>query len=322
MRSNLLRSLLTTPGPAVAVSIAPEQVAAVHVESGRKGPLVRGHARLPLPAGAVTPAVRGANLADPPAVAEAVDGVLERLPRRPRRIALLLPDAAAKVSRVRFASVPARAADLDPMLRWQVRKTVPFDVDEAQMGWIPGRTTAGGEQEFVAVLAHRAVVEEYEQACTAAGAHAGLVDLLSFSLIDAAVAYGEADATADWLLVHVGGGSTTLAVVRDRHPLLFRTVADGQPLGDLVHQTAMYYEDKLAGDGLSHALIAGNDGTPQGVEDIRRMIEDRLSIAVEPIAKRLARLLPEQDGLDAAALDGLAAPLGLLLRKSRRQVSE
>ena len=322
MRSKLLRLLLTTPGPAVAVSIAPEQVAAVHLESGRKGPLVRGHARLPLPAGAVTPAVRGANLADPPAVAEAVDGVLERLPRRPRRIALLLPDAAAKVSMVRFASVPARAADLDPMLRWQVRKTVPFNVDEAQMGWIPGRTTAGGEQEFVAVLAHRAVVEEYEQACTAAGAHAGLVDLVSFSLIDAAVASGDADATGDWLLVHVGGGSTTLAVVRDRHPLLFRIVADGQPLGDLVHQTAMYYEDKLAGDGFSHALITGNDGTPQGVEDLRRMIEDRLSIAAEPIAKRLARLLPEQDGLDAAALDGLAAPLGLLLRKSQRQVSE
>ena len=322
MRSNLLRSLFTTPGPAVAVSIAPEQVAAVHVESRRKGPLVRGHARLPLPAGAVTPAVQGTNLADPPAVAEAVDGVLNALPRRPRRIALLLPDAAAKVSRVRFASVPVRAADLDPMLRWQVRKTVPFDVDEAQMDWMPGRTTAGGEQEFVAVLAHRAVVEEYEQVCTAAGTHAGLVDLLSFSLIDAAVAYGEADADADWLLVHVGGGSTTLAVVRDRHPLLFRTVADGQPLGDLVHQTAMYYEDKLAGDGLSHALIAANGGTPQGVEDVRRLVEDRLAIAVEPIAKRLGRLLPEQDWLDAAALDGLAAPLGLLLRKSRLQVSE
>ena len=99
------------------------------------------------------------------------------------------------------------------------------------MGWIPGRTTAGGEQEFVAVLAHRAVVEEYEQACTAAGAHAGLVDLLSFSLIDAAVAYGDADATADWLLVHVGGGSTTLAVVRDRHPLLFRTVVERAAAG-------------------------------------------------------------------------------------------
>ena len=314
MRSNLLQSLFTTPGPAVAVSIAPEQVAAVHVESGRKGPLVRGHARLPLPAGAVTPAVQGTNLADPAAVTEALDGVLERLPRRPRRIGLLLPDAAAKVSMVRFASVPARAADLDSMLRWQVRKTVPFGVDEAQVDWMPGRTTARDEQEFITVLAHRAVVEEYERVCAAAGMHAGLVDLLSFSLIEAAVACGATDPTADWLLVLVGGGSSTLAVVRDRHPLLFRTVADGQPPGDLVHQTAMYYEDRLGGGGLSHALIAGNGAAQHGFEAIRRVIEGRLGIAVEPIANRLARLLPDRDGLDAAALDGLAAPLGLLLR--------
>ena len=312
----LLRSLFTTPGPAVAVSIVPGLVTAVQIESGRKGPTVRGHARLPLPEGAVTPAVQAANLADAPAVAAALDGVLDQLPRRPRRIALLLPDGVARVSMVRFASVPSRATDLDAMIRWQVRKAVPFDVDEAQLDWAPGRATDGGEQEFVVVLAHRAVVEEYERVCTAAGVHAGLVDLASFSLIDAALADGVRDVGADWLLVHVGGGSATLAVVRGRHPLLFRTVADGQPLGDLVHQTAMYYEDRLGGGGFSHALIAGNGGAPDSVEAVRRVVEDRLAIAVEPIAQRLAPLLPDRDGLDPDALDGLAAPLGMLLRQS------
>ena len=107
---------------------------------------------MPLPEGGVTPAVQGANIADAPEVARALDGVLDQLPHRPRRIALLLPDGAAKVSMVRFASVPARATDLDPMIRWQVRKTVPFNVDEAQMDWTPGRSTAGGEQEFVVAM--------------------------------------------------------------------------------------------------------------------------------------------------------------------------
>ena len=317
MPSRLLRALFTTPGPAVAVSIAPEHVSAVQMESGRQGPMVRGHARAVLPEGVVTPAVHGPNLADAPAVARALEGVLAELPRRPRRVALLLPDGAAKVSMVRFANVPARAADLDRMIRWQVRRTVPFSVDEAQMDWTPGRLTAGGEQEFVVVLAHRAVVEDYERVCAAAGAHAGLVDLLSFSLIDAALARGVGGDGADWLLVHVGAGSSTLAVLRGRDPLLFRTVAaDGQPLGDLVHQTAMYYEDRIGGGSLSRALIAGGGGTPDDPEGIRRVIEDRLAIAVESVAGRLAPLMPEGDTVDPAALDGLAAPIGTLLRES------
>lgn len=316
MPSNLLSSLFATPGPTVAVCIAPEQVAAVQVEARRRGARVSGHARAELPEGVVTPAAQGPNVTDAPLVASVLDGLLDQLPRRPRRVGLLLPDGAAKVSMVRFAKVPARAADLDGMIRWQVRKAVPFNVDDAQMDRTPGRPTAGGEQEFLVVLAHRAVVEEYEQVCSAARVHAGLVSLSSFSLIDAALARGVGDDDSDWLLVHAGAGSRTLAVLRGRHPLLFRTVpADGQPLGDLVHQTAMYYEDRLAGAGLASALVASSGGFPDGADGIRRVIEDRLAIAVESIAGRLAPLMPEQDAVDPAALDGLAAPLGLLLRE-------
>ncbi len=299
------------------MSVAPGHVTAVLMESGRQGPVVRGHARAALPEGAVTPAVHGPNLAAAPAVASAFDGVLDELPRRPRRVALLLPDGAAKVSLVRFATVPARASDLDAMIRWQVRRTVPFGVDEAQVDWTPGRLTAGGEQEFVVVLAHRAVVEEYEQVCTAAGTHAGLVDLASFGLIDAALARGAGDDGADWLLVHVGAGSSTLAVVRGRHPLLFRTVAgDGQPLGDLVHRTAMYYEDRIGGGGISRALVAGGGAAPDAGGGVRRAVEDRLAVAVEPIAERLTPLVPEPDGSSRAALDALAPLVGVLLRET------
>ena len=317
MPRSLLRSLFTTPGPAAAVSIAPAHVTAVQVETDRGETVVCGHARAALPAGAVAPAVQGTNLADPPAVTAAVDEALGRLPRRPRRIALLLPDDAVKVSMVRFARVPARAAELDEMIRWQVRKTVPFSVDDAQMDCRRGRVTAEGEQEFVVVLAQRAVVEEYEQACAAAGTHAGLVEPLSFSLMFTALARGAGDGGVDWLLVCRGSGSATLAVVRGRHPLVFRTVAaDGEALGNLVHQTAMYYEDRLAGSGLSRALVAGDAATSDGVGAIRQVISDRLAIAVEPIAGRVAPLVSERAGVEPAALDELAAPLGVLLPES------
>ena len=317
MPRSLLRSLFTTPGPAAAVSIAPTHVTAVQVETRRGETLVCGHARAVLPAGVVTPAVQGANLADPLAVTAAVDDALGGLPQRPRRIALLLPDDAAKVSLVRFAKVPARAAELDEMIRWQVRKTVPFDVGDAQMAFGRGRLTADGDQEFVVVLAHGTVVEEYEQACAAAGAHAGLVEPSSFGLLNTALARGAGDGGVDWLLVRTGFGSATLAIVRGRHPLLFRTVAtDGEALGDLVHQTAMYHEDRLGGSSLLHVLVAGDAMTSDGAGTTRRAISDRLAATVEPIAERVAPLVSERAGVKPAALDELAAPLGVLLPES------
>ena len=314
MPSSLLRSLFTTPGPSVAVSIAAGYVAAVQIENGRNRTAVCGHARAALLEGAVRPAVLGPNLADPPAVADAVDDVLGQLPSRPRRIALLLPDGAAKVSIARFATVPTRAADMEEMIRWQVRKTVPFSVDDAQVAWSRGRLTTGGEQEFVVVLARRAVVEEYEQACMAAGTHPGLVETLSFSLMHTAVAHGAGDGGVDWLLARIGPASSTLAVVRGRHPLMFRTVmADGEALGDLVHQTAMYYEDRLGGGGFSCALVAGDATALDGVDAVQRVIADRLAVTVEPIAARIAPLAPEGAGADPVALGDIAASIGVLL---------
>ena len=58
---------------------------------------------------------------------------------RPRRIGLVVPDLVAKVSLVRFEKVPPRAADLDQLVRWQVRKTAPFPIEEAQVSSCAGR---------------------------------------------------------------------------------------------------------------------------------------------------------------------------------------
>ena len=317
----MLGRLFRTPAPTVAVAIGSGHVAAVQIVRRGKDPRLGAHARVALPAGAVTPAVTGPNIADADAVVTALDAALGELPRRPARLALLLPDSAAKVSLVRFASVPARRSDLRELIRWQIRKAVPFPVDDAQIACAPGRRTSAGEQEFVVAVARREVVEEYEQVCARAGAHAGLVDLVGFNLINAALLPETVPDPGDWLLVHVASGATTLAVVRDGQPLLFRHVAqDGDRIADLVHQTAMYYEDRLGGGVLARALVTGealvDERTPAG-DTVRRVVEERFGTAVEPLAARLTSLLPDPGGADPALLDALAAPIGVLLRERR-----
>ena len=309
-----LRALLTTPGPSVGLEIAADRVTAVAVSWSKQRPVVAAYASEALPSGAVVPAVTAVNVVDRTAVTDAIRRVFERLPRRPSRVAVIVPDNVAKVSLVRFEKVPTRAADLDDLIRWQVRKAAPFRLEDAQVSSTPGAATPDGGREFVVALMRRDVVEEYEQVCGAAGGHAGVVDLASFNLINMALASAGSE-QGDWLLVHVAPGYSTLAIVRGQDLIFFRNrpaEGDGN-LANLVHQTAMYYEDRLGGGGFSRALLAGqatlDDGDGSN-EILRRTLEDRLGARVEPLDTSI--VTPGAGGADPAAL---AAPIGLLLRE-------
>lgn len=314
-----MRSLLVSPGPSVALTITGDHLAAVELRWSKSGPRVVAHANVALEDGAVRPGISGANIADPDGMARALRRVFGQLPRRPTRVALVLPDSTAKVSLVRFEKVPARESDLSQLIRWHVRKAAPFRVEDSQVSYTAGAKTTDGKQEFVVAQIRRDVVEQYEETCVAAGVHAGCVDLASFNLINAALSTATDGDTADWLLVHIGPGQSTLAIVRGANLIFFRNRAiNGEAaLADLVHQTAMYYEDRLGGVGFSHAVLAGHtviEGDDSRKETVRRALEDRLQTTVEPIGKRLASHFAQSTGSDVEVLDHLAAPIGILLR--------
>ena len=164
-------------------------------------------------------------------------------------------------------------------------------------------------------LMRRDIVQEYEAVCSAAGGHAGIIDLASFSQVNAILA-GDKDTAGDWLLVHVAQGYSTLAVIRDGCLILFRSrhsEGDGT-LADLVHQTTMYYEDRLQGSGFQRAFLTASaaNTTEEDAAVLRQTLEARLGTAVEPVT------LPRSDvdgGGDRQLPDLIAAPLGLLLRE-------
>ena len=155
-----LTSLRDSSGPTVAVEVAAHQVSAASLEFRGGKPFVAAHAVEPLPDGALVPSLTVRNAHNRVAVVAALTRVLERT-GRPRRVGLVVPDLVAKVSLVRFEQVPARTADLDQLVRWQVRKAAPFAIEEAQVSYVPGQRAADG-QEFIVSLARRDVVEEYE----------------------------------------------------------------------------------------------------------------------------------------------------------------
>jgi Tfp pilus assembly PilM family ATPase len=231
-----------------------------------------------------------------------------------------------KVSLVRFEQVPARAQDLDQLVRWQVRKAAPFPIEDAQVSYVRGSRALDG-QEFIVTLARRSVVAEYESLCADAGAHAGVVDIATFNVINVVLAAAKS-IEGDWLLVNVARDYASIAILRGAHLIFFRNRsadADGT-LADLVHQTAMYYEDRLNGGGFRHVFLAGAsevDGAVAAVDlqkddldavDVRKGLEQRLAVPVESVDPRAAAAMTERSTATTAELEALTPLVGLLLR--------
>jgi len=319
---SILASLRESAAPSVAVEIAAGRVSAAILEWRGGQAVVASHASEALPDGALIASLTATNAHDRAAVLAVLTRVLGQV-GKPRRIGLIIPDIVAKVSIVRFEQVPAKIQDLDQLVRWQVRKSAPFAIDDAQVSYVPGLRAEDG-QEFIVTLAKRDVIREYEELCAEAGAHAGLVDLATLNVINAVLA-GSGAPSGDWLLVNIAADYASIALLRGPHLIFFRNrVADTDgTLADLVHQSAMYYEDRLKGAGLSRVLLSGAAaaGARQSddIEELRRSLEDRLRAPLENVDPRAAASLTDRIVAGPALLDGLTPLIGLL-RRDRAEV--
>jgi type IV pilus assembly protein PilM len=314
-----LFSWLASSPPDAAIEIAPDGVSLAVLGTRGQEAVVQAYGAAELQPGALTPSLTSHNVVDRAAVAQALRTACERAGHKPKRAALIIPDLAARVSLVRFDQVPSRRDDLDQLIRWQMKKSLPFPVEEASITHAPGaRLEAGGE--FIVVAARKDVVAEYEAACDDVGIHAGLVDLATLGVANLYLA--GAQPTGDWLIVHMRPEYTSIAILRGSDLIFFRNQAesDVEPLTDVVHQTVMYHQDRLSGKGFSRVFVGGRSGIPAGVEIAVRDIESRLGTVVESLDP--TTIVPLVDRISVTARQGAAlAPLVGMLMRSRTEAA-
>jgi Tfp pilus assembly PilM family ATPase len=309
---NLYRWLTPAP-PQVAIEVAAHRITVVEV-AGASG-AVTAYAGEGLPEGAVTPMMAGVKVTQPDIVRAALTRALERAGlTATRRAALIVPDSVARVSLLSFDQAPARAQDLDQLVLWQLRKSAPFPIEEAVVSHFPAAAESS-RLSVAATVTRRDVLAQYEALTTGLGIHAGIVDLASFNVMNAIMSAAPLDGR-DQLVVHVAAEATTLAILRGTALMFYRhrQSADDEPLGALVHQTAMYHEDRLGGGGFSRVWLSGAGAHG---DDARRQISSRTQAPVEIVDVRPAAAV---DGLESPSpdvLDALAAPVGVLMRERR-----
>jgi len=247
-------------------------------------------------------------------VVRALRSACESVGVRPRRVALVVPDLVGKVSLVKFDRTPTRRDDLDQLIRWQVKKSTPFPIEDACVTSSPGAQGADGN-EFVVVAARREVIREYEGVCEEAGIEAGLVDLATIGVVNLFLSSGPA-ANGDWLVVHMRPEYTSIVILRREDLIFFRNrpEEDEESLTDVVHQTVMYYQDRLEGQGFARVLLGGASRTAGAADELRRSLEERFATPVEAFDPTAAAALSDRISANPDVIDVLSPLTGVLLR--------
>jgi hypothetical protein len=111
-------------------------------------------------------------------------------------------------------------------------------------------------------------------------------------------------------------------ILRREDLIFFRNRAEGdeEALQDVVHQTAMYYQDRLSGRGFTRILLGGLGRTPGAVDMARRNLEEHMGAAVEPIDPTRGATLTDRIQPTPELMATLSPLVGMLLRTRREAV--
>ncbi len=250
-RSSAQPAALLHGRPPVAIEISPEGVlaAARPAASSRRGASEPDqgytYAFVPLVSGALVPGVEESNVRAPEAVIAAIRSALDELSPRARSVTVILPDTLIRVFVLDFDSLPAKSSEATPVVRFRLRKMVPFDVEHAGVSYQVLSQTES-EWRVLAAVIPGPILGEYESAVRAAGYEPGAV--LSSSL----GALESFDSMEAIMAANLSAHAITTSIATGRELLLYRTL---DLPDDSAHRAAeiqrsiavaaAYFEDKL-----------------------------------------------------------------------------
>ena len=254
------------------------------------------------------PGLKTPNFSDRAAVAGALRQALNEISVKESQITVVIPDAAVRVLLLDFDLLPAKAAEALPIIRFRLRKLVPFEVDDAAVSYqiMPGKPPL---VRVIVAVSPAGVLAEYESAVREAGYEPGVV--LPSTLAALAAVSGDEPA----LVVNRNGSSVTTAITRHNELLLHRTLEltekewlphenslhAAEELQQSVSVAVAYFEDTL--DSLPRQLFSCGLG---GHEELSRLLDDdRIPVRDLVPTPYTTKAMP--DGILAGVVGALAS---------------
>lgn len=226
--------------PKLACEIAADRVIAARAADSRQ--VLELCSTSELAPGCVVPDLTEGNLRQPDQVVSALREVLGNVGSRSREVTAVLPDAAVRVALLDFETLPQNREEAEGVVRFRLRKSLPFDVDKAKVSY--QAQTSNGTVRVVAAVALNSVIQEYEAVIREAGFSPGVV------LPSMLAAVSGAPADRGTLVVKVDARTTSIALLDQQQLLLFRTLENtrgvtisGEQLAEDVYPSVVFFQD-------------------------------------------------------------------------------
>ena len=250
----------------------------------------------------VRPSRSPGNVNDPSGLGQSIAGALSAVGGRKRDVAAVIPDAAVRILLMDFDTLPDKAAEAEPIVRFRLRKSVPFDADQAALSFQTYRKEA--TVRVLAAVTPREVLDEYEAAFRNAGYEPGYV--LPSTL--AAISAVEADRPT--LLVKSDGNFISIAIA-DRNEVVFYRMLDvvpgrsGATIADEVYPSIVFFEDNYSAK-IERILLSSTSSA----DDLTQALQEQTGVRPELLDPGV--YVGESlsgDALPASALAGVAGVL-------------
>jgi len=290
------QSLLKDPPPEFAFEISAKSIAM----SRTRPPAVAQ--RIPLPEGVVVPSPVKENITDSTAFADVVRRLVPNPSGHPL-CALILPDNAMRLSVLEFDNLPEKEEERAALVRFRLKKTVPFDVETASVAWFlqPGN-------KVVVALAPAGTIAQYEAPFRAAKLRPGVVMPAALAMLELLPPDGS------FLVAHLHSYALTVLVVSNGILTLARSLelaSHADSSADFIDEvvaglyaTRIYVEDQ--GDKKPERLYLAGFGEDTSRAESRLTAELDMPVEVVPqtdpgLAGYLYSLYPRSSIRTAAA---------------------
>jgi type IV pilus assembly protein PilM len=287
--------------PPLACEITSERVIAGRASPDRSS--VESYSVRPLPPNAITPTLSAQNVVDGEALRLAIESAMAALSPRQRELTVVLPDAAVRAMLMDFEILPERQQEATPLVRFRLKKLLPFDAERAAISYQAFRSATG--VKVVAAVALATVVEEYEAAFRDAGFSPGVV------LPSIVAALGAVDTLQPTLVIKVDTESTSVAITDQGELRLVRTIENSkagsmtpEQFGEVVYPLLVFFYDTY-GVPIQQVLVGGT----APLELLRGTLELQTGVRVQELVSSANLGVGTSNSVPPGALAGVVGAL-------------